>query len=210
MNIMSNLLENTLGNDAFILVNKKMVKLVGLEASVLLGDLIGKRKYFRDRDELHYGAFFITRDKIEENLGLTPHQQRKAEDKLVEAGMLKIESKSQMVNGKPICKKVNYYTIVDEICLSALSKDINSRTSKSLICVDEKIECAYVKEFNGKETQVKKTQVKKTQIKKNRGNDGDGGDGGTMGDTSLHPNPQISHSLQLAGVSSIDEYWDNI
>lgn len=164
-----NLLENTLSNDAFIQVNKAMVKLVGLEASVLLGDLIGKRRYFRDRNELHYGAFFITRDKIQENLGLTPHQQRKAEKQLIKAGMLEIKSKSQMVNGKPICKKVNYYTIIDEVCLLALKQSNDPRTLKTLTSDNEDIECANVKELHGTETQVKKTPSNETQVKERDG-----------------------------------------
>jgi len=184
-----NLLENTISNDAFIQVNKKLINVVGLEASVMLGDLVSKRKYFRDRGELHYGAFFITRDKITENLGLSAHQQRKAEKQLIKAGMLEIKSKSQMVNGKPICKKVNYYTIIDEVILLALKQNIDSRTSKSLTCVDENIEGADIKILNGTKTQVNKTPSKENQVKENRGNKEMMGDGGNV----RTPNIPIIH-----------------
>lgn len=159
---MENILRNTLANDGFIMVNKHLIKSVGLEASALLGDLYSKESYFKQRGELYYGSFFNTRENIQNDLGLTPHQQRKAEQKLIDAGMLKVESKPQIINGKAICRKVNYYTLNHKNILDVMNKDIDTRTLKSLTSDNQDIE--------QQQYPINNTQVNNNHLNNNREN----------------------------------------
>lgn len=68
-------LNNTLGKDSFFMVNKKLLKELGFEATLLLSDLISKEQYFKDRNTLdNEGFFFNTQKNIEEDTTLTRYQ----------------------------------------------------------------------------------------------------------------------------------------
>lgn len=68
-------LNNTLGRDSFFMINKKLLKELGFEATLLLSDLISKEQYFKDRDNLDEdGFFFNTQKNIEEDTLLSRYQ----------------------------------------------------------------------------------------------------------------------------------------
>ena len=56
---------NILGQDAFWIINKSLAKEIGLEASLLLSDLLTKSQYFDEE------WFFNTAENIQEDTGLT-------------------------------------------------------------------------------------------------------------------------------------------
>ena len=61
-----------LSSSAFLIVNKRLAKQIGLKATVLLADLISKSEYFED------DWFFNTEANITKDTTLSAHQQREA------------------------------------------------------------------------------------------------------------------------------------
>lgn len=104
MDINISALNELLGNGGFWQINKRLVKMIGLEETLLLSDLLAKYTYFLGRNELDKnGFFFNTRENIEEDTTLTPYQQRKAISKLKKLGLVKAKEQ-----GLP---KKTYYKI---------------------------------------------------------------------------------------------------
>lgn len=116
----SELLKNTLGSDAYWVVNKKIAREVGFTAAVLLADLISKRGYFEKRGELQPdGSFFNFSDAIESDLQIGKEARIAAQKALQARGFLKIYRR-----GIP---PKNFFLIQDDEIIRAL----NSHTSIS-------------------------------------------------------------------------------
>ena len=67
-----------LASSSFITLNKNVIKAVGLEEALLLGELCSEYDYWIKREELQDGYFFSTVENIEENTTLNDYKQRKA------------------------------------------------------------------------------------------------------------------------------------
>ena len=67
-----------LASSSFITLNKNVIKSVGLEEALLLGELCSEYDYWIKREELQDGYFFSTVENIEENTTLNDYKQRKA------------------------------------------------------------------------------------------------------------------------------------
>ncbi len=78
-----------LANDGFICVNKHIIKLLGLEEAVLLGELVSIYTYNENKDTLEDGWFYATIEKIENNTGLSAYKQQQTINRLCEIGILK-------------------------------------------------------------------------------------------------------------------------
>ena len=66
----------------YIVVNKDLIRIIGLEESVILGELASEYNYYLDRQELEDGYFYSTIENIENNTGLNEYKQRKAMNSL--------------------------------------------------------------------------------------------------------------------------------
>ena len=71
-------MKHLLSSSAYFVVNKQLAKRVGIQAAILLADLIGKEQYFIDNGMLNGGWFFNTSDNILKDTTLTRFQQNKA------------------------------------------------------------------------------------------------------------------------------------
>ena len=71
-------MKNLLSSTAFLVVNKRLAKRVGLKEAILLADLISKEQYFIDNQTINDGWFFNTSNNIERDTTLTNYQQKKA------------------------------------------------------------------------------------------------------------------------------------
>jgi hypothetical protein len=81
-----------LGQHAHWNINKRLAKRVGIEAALLLSDLISKREYFIGNKDLKINDwFFNTAENIELDTTLTPHKQREAIKTLSEQGFLEVK-----------------------------------------------------------------------------------------------------------------------
>ena len=54
--------ENIIGTN-FIMTNRDLINNFGVNSAVMLGELYGRMKYFRERNELKFGYFFCYKRK---------------------------------------------------------------------------------------------------------------------------------------------------
>lgn len=143
------ILMSILSSDAYIILNKYVMKAIGLHEAILLGELCSEYIYWCKEDKLQDGYFFSTRENIEKETTLSPHQQRQALKNLVNFGFVEITEKDM--------PKKTYYKVIEEKVYEFLSKielnfeevkKFNDKTSKNLTSSDENIEDQDVKNFN--------------------------------------------------------------
>lgn len=143
------ILMSILSSDAYIILNKYVMKAIGLHEAILLGELCSEYIYWCKEDKLQDGYFFSTRENIEKETTLSPHQQRQALKNLVNFGFVEITERDM--------PKKTYYKVIEEKVYEFLSKTeldfadvkkFNDKTSKNLTSSDENIEVQDVKNFN--------------------------------------------------------------
>lgn len=112
----------------FITVNKDLIKLLGLEEAILLGELASEHDYWETQDKLEDGYFYSTVENIENHTTLSDHKQRKAIKNLKSKNLIDVK-----VKGIPAKRyiKINEEQVFELFNLQFLK---NSRTR------DEKIE----------------------------------------------------------------------
>lgn len=81
----------TVGN--YIMVNKTLIKQIGLVEAVILGELCGEYEHWRKEDKLEDNMFYSTIENIEENTGLSEYKQRNAIKNLEKLGIIESEIK---------------------------------------------------------------------------------------------------------------------
>ena len=106
-----------LASNNYISVNKTLIKLFGLEESVLLGELCSEYDYWEKNDKLEDGLFYSTISNIEENTGLSEYQQRSAIQSLKNCGVLET-----IVKGLPAKRyfKINEDKLIEFLQTSSL------------------------------------------------------------------------------------------
>ena len=141
-----------LASKNYITVNKDLIKIVGLEEAVILGELASEYNYYLSQEELEDGYFYSTIENIEDNTGLTEHKQRRAINTLKEKDILNIK-----VKGMPARR---YIKINEEQVLKLLNIQFlkNSRTSS------EKIKELVLKKEQGNKNNKIKINNKKYNI----------------------------------------------
>lgn len=77
----------------YITVNRSLIKAFGLEGAVLIGELASEAKYWNDRNMLENGWFYSTVENVEDAIGLSGYQQRKAIASLTDAGVVEVKQK---------------------------------------------------------------------------------------------------------------------
>lgn len=83
-----------IANESFITVNKILIKLVGLEEAILIGELASEYDYWSKHGGLTpEGYYFSTVENIEEKTTLSDHKQRKAFNKLKQLGLIDVKVK---------------------------------------------------------------------------------------------------------------------
>lgn len=114
-----------ISTENFISVNKELIKLLGLEEAIILGELASEYEFWNRRGELDQGFFYSTIENIEKNTTLSVHKQRKALNNLKEKGLIEIK-----VKGIPAKR---YIKIIEKQFYELLSFQFvkNSQTSLS-------------------------------------------------------------------------------
>lgn len=83
------LLASLLSSSSFIMTNKILIKAVGTDAAIILGELCSEYNYWEQRGELtNKNWFYSTRENIEDNTGLSEHKQRIAINKLLKMELI--------------------------------------------------------------------------------------------------------------------------
>ena len=87
-------LRHLLSYGNYIVVNKPLVKQIGLEETILLGELCNESLYWENCGSLDSdGYFFSTQNNIEENLQISPKRQRVLLNKLQDLGLISVKVK---------------------------------------------------------------------------------------------------------------------
>lgn len=92
--LISRLYNIVLGADGWIPVNKAMMRKLGLEASILYGELLTKYKWYFDNKKLNeHGEFYSTIEEIQADTSLDKRNQKKAIDILVKEGLIEVHNR---------------------------------------------------------------------------------------------------------------------
>lgn len=143
------ILMSILSSDGYIILNKYIMKALGLHEAILLGELCSEFIYWHKENKLQDGFFYSTRENIEKETTLSPHQQRQAIKTLVNKGLVEIVEKDM--------PKKTYYRIDEEKVYKFLLetdlelsevKNLNDKTLKNLTTSDEEIKDQELKNFN--------------------------------------------------------------
>lgn len=127
------ILASLLASSKYIIVNKDLIQILGLNEAVILGELCSEYTYWANREQLENNEYFYsTRENIQKNTGITPHFQRIALKNLEEKGIITTKKK-----GIP-CK--TYYRIDEVKVIEYLKKaqiipknsDVNEMNNKPL------------------------------------------------------------------------------
>lgn len=119
-----------LSTDGYIAVNKKVIRLVGLEEAIILGELCSEYTYWRNENKLEDGMFYCTVENMEENTGLSIHKQRKAINNLESMGVISIVKK-----GLPAKRyiKINTSRLIELLdCEELQDKSVKNNSSSEL------------------------------------------------------------------------------
>ena len=140
-----------LRSDGSIVVNKKLIKAIGLDCAVLYSELVSKYLYFKEKNQLDkYGYFFNTIENIEEDTGLSKYQQSKTIEKLEKLKLIKTKRK-----GIP---PMRYFYIVDNTHL-ILETIENAKRLKNLTFESEKTSPLKVKKLDTNNTNINNTKL---------------------------------------------------
>lgn len=150
------ILASLLSSSSFIMTNKIMIKAVGTDAAIILGELCSEYNYWEQRDELINGKwFYSTRENIEENTGLSEHKQRIAISKLLKLEL--IETKKMGIPCKTYYKLnevniLNCYRDTQENLLKSpknpVVENLDNKTLNNSTTSDEKIEPQDIENFD--------------------------------------------------------------
>lgn len=155
------ILMSILSNDGYIILNKYVMKALGLHEAILLGELCSEYIYWYKEEKLQDGFFYSTRENIEKETTLSPFQQRQALKKLTEMGLVEILEKDmpKKTYYKVDEEKVYKFLLETDLNLTEVKK-FNDKTSNNLTSSDEKI----------KHKEVEKLDINNNNINNNNKN----------------------------------------
>ncbi len=148
-----------LANDGYIVVNKKIIASIGLQESVLLGELCSEYIYWKKQGQLKDNFFYSTRDNLKKNTGLSEYQQRYVLKNLIRNGLIK-----EKYAGQPPLK---WYSIcaknIEELIKEAYSEQPLDLSLKKLKIQDSNNLTSRPKET--KDLRLKKLNANNNNIK---------------------------------------------
>lgn len=114
-----------LASNSYIIVNKKLIKELGAECAIIVGELASLYLYWEKADKLDEGGwFFSTVADIEERTGLSKYIQGKAIKKLIDKGILE-----KTIKGLPAKRFLKFDFLKLEELIVSSKKEINSPDS---------------------------------------------------------------------------------
>lgn len=143
----------------FITVNKDLIKELGLEEAILLGELASEYDYWNNKNEIEDGYFYSTIENIEEKTTLTAYKQRRCLENLKNKGIIDIQ-----IRGIPAKR---YIKINEEKVIEIF----NSKLLKNLTTGCKKISQLEVKKLNGNNNIINNNinnNIKKEKNKKRK------------------------------------------
>lgn len=159
-----NILMSLLSNSGYIIVNKEIIKKIGLHEAIILGELCSEYCYWEKANKLDNGYFFSTRENIAENTGLSAYQQREPFKKLVNIGIVK-----EKLKGMP---QLKWYSLdMDNLYKLFNEKiDFTSRCEETKEQGSEKLNAKDLKNLIPSIQETKQLDAKKLNTNNNNNN----------------------------------------
>lgn len=170
-----------IANKNYIVVNKDLMRTLGIEEAILLSELAGRYEYFKKQYALEDGWFYSTVENIEKNTTLSQYKQKKALDNLKKLGIVGVQKKGLparrfiKINEKNLCDTIN--NKLKNLTTSEKTQNITeiNKSQGNLIAGDKKtlspelkkLDCnKYIKKNISKKcNKIKKTYSEKTPKK---------------------------------------------
>ena len=119
-----------IASDSFITVSKELIKKVGLEEAILLGELASESDYWqKNKGMTEDGYFFSTIENIEEKTTLSEYKQRRCLNNLKDLGIVSV-----IVKGMPAKR---YIKINEAEVLKILENKLLNNSSASSVISQE-------------------------------------------------------------------------
>lgn len=130
------MIEDFLSNDAFVMTNKRLIKLLWLGEAVFLQELISQRKRFK-QDE-----FYFTQNDMENELWISASTQLRYAKKIRDMWLISFEKKWIPAR--------NYYTINDDAIINLLSKWQTSSVKMTALDTSDWRDYSYINNTDNK------------------------------------------------------------
>lgn len=160
------MLIDLLSNTGYIIVNKEIIKKIGLYEAILLGELCSEYMYWKKKDETINEFFYSTRENIEENTGLSAYQQRTAISNLIKKDIIVMKSE-----GMPL--KTWYFineNKLQELLFDNIEEDTQNEMEKSSSEDVKKIDNKSSNNFGTNYEEILQHDVKEININNNKNN----------------------------------------
>lgn len=148
-------LVSMIASNNYIVVNKQLARLFGLEEALLLGELASEMEYWQQRGELKDGYFYSTIDNVKESTTLSDKRQRSALATLKEAGIIDVK-----LAGLPAKR----YIRIKENQLAQILLNSNCQTSGTSSAKTEELEAPKQQANNNKHNNNKNSNNKDIYI----------------------------------------------
>ena len=86
-----NLLTDLVRSGGYLIINKSLIKKIGVFPAILLSNYFEKHKYFKEHSPKNEGWFFIHHKKIIDELGIKEYAITQAKKKLIKLELIEIE-----------------------------------------------------------------------------------------------------------------------
>ena len=158
------ILMNLLSNNGYIIVNKEVIKKIGLHEAIILGELCSEYCYWEKANKLDNGYFFSTRENIADNTGLSEYQQREPFKKLINMGIVK-----EKLKGMP---QLKWYSLDMDNLYKLFNGeiDLKSRCEETKEQGNEKLEVKQSNNLIASQQEIGQLDVKKIDTNNNNNN----------------------------------------
>ena len=165
------MLIDLLSNTGYIIVNKEIIKKIGLHEAILLGELCSEYIYWKKKDETVNEFFYSTRDNIEENTGLSAYQQRTAISNLVKKDIIVMKSEGMPLKTWYFINENKLQELLFDNIEEDTENEMEKSSSKDVIQQDvKKIDNKALNNFRTSYEEILQHDVKEVNINNNKNN----------------------------------------
>ena len=165
------MLIDLLSNTGYIIVNKEIIKKIGLHESILLGELCSEYIYWKKKDETVNEFFYSTRENIEENTGLSAYQQRTAISNLVKKDIIVMKSEGMPLKTWYFINENKLQELLFDNIEEDTENEMEKSSSKDVIQQDvKKIDNKALNNFRTSYEEILQHDVKEVNINNNKNN----------------------------------------
>ena len=169
------MLIDLLSNTGYIIVNKEIIKKIGLHEAILLGELCSEYIYWKKKDETVNEFFYSTRENIEENTGLSAYQQRTAISNLVKKDIIVMKSEGMPLKTWYFINENKLQELLFDNIEEDTENEMEKSSSKDVIQQDvKKIDNKALNNFRTIYEEILQHDVKEVNINNNKENKIDG------------------------------------